>query len=302
MGAHHHHDHGPAGHGEARNARRLAIAFVLIVTFMVVEVVGGVISGSLALLADAAHMATDALALGIALIAALIARRPADAVHSYGHERVPVLAAFANGLLLIGLAGWIIFEGVQRLLTPQPVMGAVMLSIAVAGLLINIVVFLMLHGRDGGGDINIQGAMAHVLGDLLGSVAAILAAGIILLTGWYMADPLLSMLVALLVAVAGLRIVRRAVRVLAEGAPPHLDRESIRRALCSQVAGLADVHHLHVWALAPERPIATLHARISEGGDQQAVLHAIHEQLARDFGIHHATVQIETDLCTDEVR
>ena len=203
-------DHGHAGHTHADTStadgrRRVAISFVLIASFMFVEVAGGVISGSLALLADAAHMLTDAASLALAWIGYKLAARPADETRTYGFARVRVLAAFTNGLALIALAAWILIEGVQRLQSPQPVMGPLLLGIAVIGLVVNLICFAVLHGGDRE-DLNLRGALWHVAGDLLGSLAAIIAAIIIIKTGWMPIDPILSMLVAILVLVAGVRI------------------------------------------------------------------------------------------------
>jgi cobalt-zinc-cadmium efflux system protein len=296
----HDHDHGPVAAGD--NARTLGWVLLLITVFMVVEVIGGLVSGSLALLADAAHMATDAMALALAFFAALAARRPADQKHSYGHQRIPVLAAFVNGFTLILLAGWIIFEAVQRLMSPQPVLAGVMLVVAAGGLLVNLIALRALHGGHSH-DINTQGAMAHVIGDLLGSVAAILAAVIVMFTGWVRIDPLLSMLVAGLIIVSGGRLMRRAGHVLLEGVPPGISPAEVARVLNEEIEGIDGpdgIHHVHAWSLAPGKPLVTLHARVAEGIDAQRTLEAIHALLDRRFGVDHATVQIEFAPCPDQ--
>lgn len=306
----HDHDHDHESGSADQSSRRLGIAFGLIAGFMVVEVIGGVVSGSLALLADAAHMATDAFALGMAFLAARAARRPADAVHSYGHERVPVLAAFVNGLLLLALAGWIVVEAVSRLLAPAAVDAPVMLAVATVGLVVNLVVLAMLHNtghhghvhaNDGHahGDINVQGATAHVVGDLLGSVAAITAGVAILFTGWLPIDPLLSMVVAGIITVTGLRLTRRAARVLTEGTPADIDTSHLRERLCAAIPGVVEVHHVHCWALTPQLPLLTLHASIDDTVSTQEALMAIHHLLRSEWGIEHATVQIEPEGCID---
>lgn len=294
------HDHGPGATGD--NARTLGWVLLLITGFMVVEIIGGLVSGSLALLADAGHMATDALALAMAFFAALAARKPADQEHSYGHQRIPVLAAFVNGFTLILLAGWIIFEAVQRLISPQPVLAGVMLVVATGGLLVNLVALRVLRGGHNR-DINTQGAMAHVIGDLLGSIAAILASVIVMFTGWVRIDPLLSMLVASLIIVSGSRLMRRAGHVLLEGAPAGISPAEVARVLNEQIEGLDGpngIHHVHAWSLAPDKPLVTLHARIVEGIDAQRTLEAIHALLDRRFGVDHATVQIERAACLDQ--
>lgn len=289
---HHAHEHG------GDNSRRLGLALCLSAVFMLVEVVGGLISGSLALLADAGHMATDVAALGLAFLAARAARRPADARHSYGHGRKPVLAAFVNGFTLVLLAGWIIFEAMQRLIAPQPVLGGVMMVVAVGGLLVNLIALRLLHGGHDH-DINTQGALAHVIGDLLGSVAAIVAALVVMATGWVRIDPLLSMLVAGLIVVSGTRLMRRAAHVLLEAAPAGIECDVVAASIVEAVPGVEEVHHVHAWSLSPEQPLLTLHARLAPGQDAQAALDAIHRLVAERFGVDHATVQIEFDDCPD---
>src|SRR5690606_32647310 len=182
-------------HSDADNRRRVQVALVLTATFMVVEVVGGLLSGSLALLADAGHMLTDTMALTLAAVAFHVSARPADAKRSFGYHRFQILAAFVNGLTLLVIVGWILFEALTHFMNPPAVQADVMLTIAVAGLLVNVVVFGILHGGDRE-NLNIRGAALHVLGDLLGSVAAIVAAVVILATGWMPIDPLLSVVVA----------------------------------------------------------------------------------------------------------
>ncbi|MFN4101781.1 MAG: cation diffusion facilitator family transporter, partial [Pararhodobacter sp.] len=241
------HDHDHPGHshhahhsdmGTADSRRRVALAAVLTGTFMIAEVVGGVISGSLALIADAAHMLTDTGSLLLAWLGYKLGERPADPARSYGFARMKILAAFTNGILLVLLAAWIVWEAIHRILEPVEVLGGVMMGVAVGGLLINIIAFRILHGGDTD-DLNMKGALWHVAGDLLGSVAAILAAGIILWTGWVLADPILSVLVALLVAFAGVRIARQAGHILLEGTPEGLESDVIIADLTAHVPGVA---------------------------------------------------------------
>ncbi len=205
----------------ADSRRRVAIAGLLTAAFMIAEIVGGVISGSLALLADAAHMLTDAGSLALAWVGYKLADRPADPQRSYGFARMKILAAFTNGILLVLLSLWIVWEAIHRLLEPVEVMGNVLMAVAVGGLIVNIIAFAILHGGSKE-DLNLQGALWHVLGDLLGSVAAIGAAIIIMTTGWMAADPILSVLVAILVLVAGVRIARQSGHILLEGTPDGL--------------------------------------------------------------------------------
>lgn len=291
------HSHGSHGHND--DERRLLWALGLTGSFMIVEAIGGFLAGSLALVADAGHMLTDTAALWLAWFAARVARRPATPDRSYGQHRFQVLAAFVNGATLIAIAAWIVFEAAQRFFEPVPVAGGLMLIVAVAGLAVNAGAFFLLHGG-GRENLNVQGALLHVVGDLLGSVAAIVAAGVILTTGWTPIDPILSVLVALLILRSALAITRRSWHLLMEGTPEGIDVGALRQDLMTAVPGVVDVHHVHVWALTPERPIVTLHARITDAANDQAVLHALQDRLSDAFGLHHATIQIERGLCAEE--
>jgi cobalt-zinc-cadmium efflux system protein len=292
---HGHHDHAHEHHG---SERRVFWAALLTAGFMLAEALGGWLAGSLALLADAAHMLTDAVSLGLAWFAFRIARQPADWRRTYGFDRFQILAAFTNGVVLFLVAAWIVAEAVGRLVTPEPVLGGAMLAIAALGLLANAAVFAILHGGDRE-NLNVRGAILHVLGDMLGSVAAILAAGIILATGWTPADPILSVLVSLLVLRAAWRIAAEAGHILLEGAPADLDVRTIGPDLVENVPGVADVHHVHAWSLTQKKPLVTLHARLEEPHGSQATLTAIKARLRERFGIGHATVEMEQDGCAD---
>ena len=229
LGSHEHkHHHAVTETADAR--KRVAFAAALTFAFMIAEVIGGVVSGSLALLADAAHMLTDAGSLALAWLGFKLAERPADSARSFGWARFKILAAFVNGILLLLLAAWIIFEAIQRLLDPAPVMGEILMGVAVAGLLVNIIASFLLHGGDQE-DLNLQGALWHVAGDLLGSVAAIAAAFVIMFTGWMPIDPLLSMLVAGLIIFAGVRITLQSAHILIEGVPSGLSPGDIKADL-----------------------------------------------------------------------
>ncbi|HVY18425.1 MAG TPA: cation diffusion facilitator family transporter [Rhodopila sp.] len=290
--AHHHGD----DHGG--DARRIAWALALTVGFMGAEVVAGFVSGSLTLLADAGHMLTDAAALGMALTAMRVSTRPSDKRRSFGYHRLPVLAALVNGLALFAIVGWIAFEAAQRFLAPVPVLAGPMLIVAVLGLLSNIAAFAILRSgsRD---DLNMRGAAAHVVGDLLGSIAAIAAALVILATGWTPIDPLLSVLVALLVLRSAWAVIRRAAHILLEGTPEGFDAGQIRDAVAVAHPDVHDVHHVHVWSLTPERSLATLHVRVRGDASPGPVLRAVTRMLGDRFGLHHATVQIETENCPE---
>lgn len=286
---HHGHVHGDVSSADGR--RRVAIAGLLTGAFMIAEIAGGVISGSLALLADAAHMMTDAASLGLAWFGYRLAARPADATHTYGRARFKILAAFTNGVALIALAVWISVEGVHRLLDPQPVIGPLLLTIAVAGLIVNIVCFAVLLGGDQQ-DLNLRGALWHVAGDLLGSVAAILAAVIIIYTGWMPIDPILSMFVALLVAIAGWRIAGQAARILIQAIPTGLSADDITKALTAKIPGLDGIDDLRLWSLTEKQSFATLTASLSDNADPDATRNAIRTLLTTQFGISQVTIEV----------
>ncbi|MDY7115569.1 cation diffusion facilitator family transporter [Halomonas sp. SSL-5] len=293
----HSHDHAHHAHD---SRRRLSWAILLTGGFMVAEVVGGILSGSLALLADAGHMLTDTAALALAWFAAWIGQRPADGKRSYGYHRVQTLAAFVNGLTLIAIVVWIAIEAVRRFLSPVTVMGTPMLVIATLGLVVNLVVFAILHGGDRD-NLNMRGAALHVLGDLLGSVAAIVAALVILTTGWTPIDPLLSLLVAALILRSAWKLTREAGHILLEGAPHDPDAATLRREIPASLSAVHDVHHVHVWSLTPGRHLVSLHAAVEAGEDHQATLVAIKALLVERYGIRHATIQIEArGNCADE--
>ena len=263
--------------------------------FMVVEVVAGLMTGSLALLADAGHMLTDFGALALAWFAFRVARRPADPRRSYGWHRVEVLAAFVNGLALFAVAIGIVIAGFERLADPVAVLGGPMLVVAALGLLVNLAALVILH-RGPRENLNLRGASLHVMGDLLGSVAAMAAAGVILATGWTPVDPILSVLVALLVLRSAWRIVRSSGHILLEGTPEGMESDRIGAAVAS-LPGVTDVHHVHAWSLTGGRHVLTLHAVVDDGIDQNAVLAAIGALLEERFGIDHSTIQLERGGC-----
>ena len=301
MAAHH---HGHAGHAHVHHAHgdsatRIFWALLLTAGFMVAEVIGGVLSGSLALLADAAHMLIDSVSLLFAWLAFRLSRRPADAARTYGYHRFPVLAAFTNGISLVFIIIWIFSEAADRLLNPTEVLAGPMLAVAGLGLAINIAAFAVLHGADRN-NLNVRGALLHVWGDMLGSVAAIGAALVIMTTGWMPIDPILSILVGLLVLRSAWFLVKDAAHVLLEGVPAALDVRDIGRDLVSHVTVVEDVHHVHAWSLSQERSLLTLHARVTEGTNPDSAVAAIQERLADRFDIRHVTVQIELEGCADE--
>jgi cobalt-zinc-cadmium efflux system protein len=298
----HGHSHA-SSHAQAKpdNERRVFWAMVLTGAFTLAEVIGGILSGSLALLADAGHMLTDTASLALAWVAFRVARRPSDAMRTYGYHRFQVLAAFVNGVTLMAIVGWIAIEAIRRLFDPIEVLGGMMLTVAALGLVVNLVAFAILHGAERH-NLNVRGAALHVLGDLLGSLAAIVAALVILSIGWTPIDPLLSLLVAALILRSAWFLVRKSSHVLLEGTPEWLDVDELKIALIRAVPDVDDVHHVHAWMLTGERPLMTLHVNVCRTADHQAALIAITRFLQNEYGIDHATVQIELAGCADVMR
>lgn len=300
--AHHHgHPHGQDhGHGfETADERRVRLAFLTILGFMLLEILGGLASGSLALLADAGHMASDTAALGMSWFALRIGRRPADPERSYGYQRLEVLAAFVNGCALFLIALWITAEAGWRLGTPVPVAGGLMFATAFAGLLANLAVYRILHGANRK-NLNIRSAWLHVLGDVLGFVVTILAALVILWTGWSPVDPILSLLVALLILHSASGIVRSSGHILLEGTPQGFDPEILKADLLAAVPAVAEVHHLHIWSLTAEETLATFHVRSVPDADPADLIPQINQRLKERFGIAHSTIQVDPGACPDE--
>ena len=291
-GHHHHHAHGA-------NETAVAVAAALTGTFLIAEVAGGLISGSLALLADAGHMLTDFASLALAWLGFRLARRPADWRRTYGFDRFSVLVAFVNGVALFGIAAWISVEAITRLREPTEVLGGLMLGIALAGLAVNVLAFRILSSGDRS-NLNLRAASLHVAGDLLGSIAAVAASIVILWTGWMPIDPLLSILVALIILRSAWRVVSEAGHILLEGAPPGLDIEGVGQKICASIDYVVDIHHVHAWSISEERPMVTLHADIRPGTDPIVAVREIKQMLARQFDISHATVEVEYGACTDD--
>lgn len=290
---HHGHDHGAHDHGHSHDVsrRRLVLVLALTAAFMGVEFVGGWISNSLALMADAGHMLGDVSALGLSLFALWFARRPATPNKSYGWLRIEILAALANGIALGVIAVLIFVQAASRLRAPEPVEGPLMLGVAIAGLLVNVVAALALHSSRGA-SLNLRGAYLHVLGDLLGSVGAILAAAIILTTGWTAADPIISCLVGTLILVGSVRLVRESVDVLLEAVPRDIDLDRVAQSIRS-IDGVEAVHDLHVWTLTSGYRAMSGHAVIDDPRRHNAIIRDIHACMHDRFGIRHVTVQVE---------
>jgi cobalt-zinc-cadmium efflux system protein len=291
----HSHEHNDDPHYHERLVGR---AFLLIAGFMVVEVAGGVLTNSLTLLADAGHMFLDASALGFSWYALRLSRRAHDHNLSYGYHRYQVLATFINGLTLFALILWIAVEALERLQQPEGMLPIPALTVASVGLLANIVAFRWLHHAHD--NATVRSAALHVIGDMLGSAAAIIAALTVYLTGWLYADPLLALVIVVILGRGAWRLLRDSSHILLEGVPEDVDLHEIRETLTARVPGVLEVHHLHAWALTAERPLLTLHARVEEGIDLGGVVARIKAVLTEDFGIDHSTIQVEHGPCPDD--
>ena len=290
----HAHGEGDAKHVHSISGRSTAIlgwAVALTLFFAVVEVTFGFIANSLALISDAGHMVTDAAALGLALLAQLISRRPPSARHSFGFVRAEALAAFVNALAMLAVVGWIVFEAIGRFSAPEPVAGNTVIIVAAIGLSINLVVAWILS-RDKK-SLNTRAALVHVMGDLLGSVAAIIAGIVISLTGWMQIDPLLSMLVAVLILKSTFGVLRDSYHFLMEAVPHHIDYVKVGADLAS-IPGVLSVHDLHVWDMSPGEPALIGHLQIKDLGEWPGVLEAVKAMLLERHGIDHITLQPET--------
>lgn len=272
-------------------------AFFLIAAFMAVEVVGGLLANSLTLIADAGHMFLDATALGLSWYALVLSRREQDEQLSYGYHRFQVLAAFVNGLLLFAMVAWILIEAVERLRTPTQMLPIPALVVASLGFIVNVIAFKWLHG--GEENAAVKSAMLHVLGDLLGSVAAITAAAIVYFTGWPYADPLLALVIAAILGRGAWRVVKHSGYILLEGVPQGIDLAEVKRTLAAKVPAVIEIHHVHAWALTAERPLLTLHANVDENENVSNVVSELKSVLNAEFGIDHSTIQVEHGPCPD---
>ena len=292
MGEHnhdHHHDH-----TNGANKKALTISLILIASFMIVEVIGGVLTNSLALLSDAGHMLSDAISLAVALAAFKMGEKAADSSRTFGYRRFEILAAVFNGATLTVIAVFIIVEAAGRFVNPPEVATTGMLIIAVLGLIVNIVVAKILMSGDTHDNLNMKGALLHVFGDLLGSVAAIIAALSIMFFGWGFMDPLASIIVAILIAISGLRILRQSVNILMEGVPENIDVDTIIKTI-NNIEGVEDAHHLHVWSISSGMNAMSVHVVVNgtlNVHETQETIHRIEEQMKHE-NIEHITVQVE---------
>ena len=289
MGAHH--DHASGGSG---NQRRLALTLALAAAYMVAEVIGGIVTGSLALLADAGHMLSDVAALGLSLFAIRMARRPPTPQRTYGFHRSEILAALANGATLIAVSIYIFLEAWERFREPPEVQGGLMMGIAAGGLLVNLAGLLILRGGRSE-SLNVQGAWLHVLTDALGSVQALAAGALIWAFGWSWADPLASVLIGLLVIYSSWSLLKESMSVLMEGAPGHIDVDEVRDAI-SGIPGVLGVEDLHVWTITSGLDALSAHVVVADDR-QPGLLRQIRATLQDRFGIDHVTIQLDLEGC-----
>ena len=300
-GAHHGAHHHGVGHSHGADApvRSLRIALVLTAILLVVEVIGGFLSNSIALLADAGHMLTDVAALALALFVAWFSKQPETPQKTYGYLRWEILAALVNGATLLMISAWILWEAVARFTTPAPIQGGLMLAVATGGLIVNLIAARVLVGSSSD-NMNARGAYLHVLGDLLASVGTLVAAVLIRYTGWLMADPIASILTTVLIVSGAWRLVRESVDILLESTPAHIPLPAVRAQL-EAIPGIESVHDLHVWAVTPAVVAMSAHAIVREPGQHQHVLGHVHDAM-RLFGIQHVTIQLEKDDMLDRER
>lgn len=290
----HDHDHSHVPVVTEGNERKILLSFLIIFAFMFVEAVGGYLSGSLALLADAGHMLTDAIALGLAYAAFRLGRRASDSQRSFGYARFEVIAGFVNALTLFGIVAWILYEAVERFREPQPVLAGSMLTVALIGMLVNLFVLWFLTRGDSD-HVNVKGAVLHVMGDLLGSVGAIVAAGVIWSTGWTPIDPILSVFVSLLILRSAWSLLKNTLHILLEGAPANASSSEISEHLRATVPGVQNVSHIHIWSLTSGRVMATLQVQPADRADIRRVVGQVEHELKTKFQIEHPTIGIDWD-------
>lgn len=286
--------------------RSLALALVLIVAYMFVEVVGGLLSGSLALIADAGHMLTDAASIALALAAMHFATRAASARRTFGYHRLEILAALFNGLTLVAISIWVIVEAYHRFQDPPAVQGGLVLGVGSVGLLVNVAAAWILHGS-AKHSVNVEGALQHVIADLLGSVAVVVSGVLVWAFGWYLADPILSALIGVLILAGSWRLLARVIHILLEGTPDHVDIETLC-ARMREVEGVGDVHDVHCWTLAPGYEVLTAHVTVDPGRAREighdGILGRLRHIAYREFELKHVTLQLEetADRCNEDHR
>lgn len=294
----HSHSHGGHNHAHYKNKKALTISFILISSYMIIEFIGGWLTNSLALLSDAGHMLSDSMALGLSLGAIVLGGKKATESKTFGYKRYEILAALLNGIVLVVIAVFIFKEAIYRLYTPQIVIGKGMMIISTLGLIINIIVAIVLHSHGSTHEnLNVRSAYLHVIGDLLGSIGAIIAAVLILAFGWYIADPIASMIVSVLVLYSGWTILKDSVNVLMEAKPSAVDYQNIK-ILLKDIEGVKDVHDLHVWMITNEFVSMTVHLNVEKDSDRDRIIEVANKVISKAYGITHITIQTEgRDIC-----
>lgn len=301
MGHHHHHGHSHGhshghghghGHSHTSNKKALLSSFILIAAFMVVEVIGGILTNSLALLSDAGHMLSDAAALGLSFFAIKLGEKQVSQEKTYGYKRFEIIAAALNGITLIIISLYIFYEAFQRFFAPPEVQSTGMLMISVTGLVVNIIVAWILMSGDKDDNLNVRSAFLHVLGDMLGSVGAIVAALLIMFFGWTIADPIASVVVAVLIIISGYRVTKDSFHILMEGTPTQIDTVQVKEAL-NKVPLVKEVHDLHIWTITSGYPVLSCHITIADEAVHDDILAKSQKILHDDFHIEHSTIQVE---------
>ncbi len=306
---HHHHDHehhhdGEKGGDQHTHQHRLQgkfrFAVLLTTVVLVIEVVGGILSNSLALLSDAAHVFSDSLSLIMSWLAIYLSTRPATSSRTYGYHRTEVFAAFINGVSLIAISGWIFYEAVHRFMEPEPVKSREMLVVATIGFIANMVIVWLFHG-EGHKSLNVRSAVLHVIGDALASVGVIVGGLIIYWTGWFIVDPILSCGIGLIILVGAFRVTKEAVHILLEASPKHADAHQVA-ACISAIESVKDVHDMHIWSLCSNYLALSTHVSLTEDASKSSheLRQEINDKLQTQFGIFHTTIQIEQFGCPHE--
>ena len=294
----HHHNH--IGIADQKNQKKILIAAVITASYMMVEIIGGLWVNSIALVADGVHMMTDAMALGLAWWGFHMSQKPATDGMTFGYQRTQILTAFANGFSLLLIVGGIVGMAIYRFFDPQEIMGKEMMIIAVIGLLNNLFVFWLLHSGDQS-SLNMRGATLHFLGDVLGSIAVIVGAIVIFFTGWFIVDPILSLMMAAIIGVGAYRLTRESAHILLEGVPAGYEIKAISEDLEKEFSYLTAVHHIHLWAISEEQVVMTLHAKTDLEYINDHNLAEIKQYLHDEHKIHHVTLQLESDVLARKI-
>lgn len=284
---------------KTNNERAMTISVVILLLFVVIELAGAYYSNSLALFGDAMHLLTDAFALGIALFGFWLSRKPPTETYSYGFMRSEVIAAFFNALLWFVIFAYIIYEAVYRFINVEIVDVAIMMPIAIAGLIVNLVIFKILHNNSDD-NINMRGAILHVLMDILGSIGAIIGGIIIYFTGWYIADVIVSIILASLILRSGIKLLADCIRIMMMGKPESINERDIKSAIMTSVEDVKEIHHIHMWEIASGQPALTAHVVMIDGGNCNETIWSVKKILIEEFNIFHSTIQVEHNECPDE--